>query len=185
MTVANLVVIHQLNFLDHKDKSKNAFNQLFDINSIIHTAHLSFVDTSVQFLQWCAPCSVHPCVCPPLSWRYAPRLPAGNRYGCLSWYRRACRYPARSARCACWFSASGRHPGGRASQPSSSRLSNPDGDSLHPMYEPFDFHGKFLERLPFKTYGFHNNPILCWYFKFIPSGETVTRGAGITAHGRI
>lgn len=45
--------------------------------------------------------------------------------------------------------------------PSSSRLSNPDGDSLHPMYEPFDFHGKFLERLPFKTYGFHNNPILC------------------------
>jgi len=24
MTVANLVVIHQLNFLDHKEKSKNA-----------------------------------------------------------------------------------------------------------------------------------------------------------------
>lgn len=32
MTVANLVVIHQLNFLDHKDR-KERFNHLFDINS--------------------------------------------------------------------------------------------------------------------------------------------------------
>ena len=45
----NLVVIHQLNFLDHKDKSKDVFNQLFDIYSNLYRILFSFCKYSFYF----------------------------------------------------------------------------------------------------------------------------------------